>query len=106
MNKTIETISIVDDLKIHVSWLHLAQELFRFGYYNICKEILDEVIFHSLVLKDKLNYIKSLQIISRILFIEADFNDSPPHHALSFSRSIFIPKRMNFFNFGTLFCLF
>jgi hypothetical protein len=71
---TNNTILIVDDLKIHITWIDLAKELFKFGYYNLAKEYLEESIFHCLVLKDKVNYLRANIILSEILFIEADFN--------------------------------
>jgi hypothetical protein len=70
------TILIVDDLKIHIIWVEIARELYRFGYYNYAKDLLEESIFHSIVHKDKVNYIRANITLAEIYFIEADFTTS------------------------------
>ncbi len=70
------SIIIVDDLKEHIPNLELAKELIKHGYFNFSKELLEDGIFHCLVLKDKINYIKANLALAKILFIESDFEKS------------------------------
>lgn len=67
---------IIEDLKEHISNIELAKELINHGYYNFAKELLEESIFHCLVLKDKRNYIKANLFLAKILFIESEFEKS------------------------------
>jgi hypothetical protein len=75
-DKINNTILIVDELRIHIIWIEMAKELYRYGYYSYAKELLDESIFHCLILKDKVSYIRANTTLSEILFIEADFTAS------------------------------
>lgn len=70
------SVFIVEDLKEHISNLELAKELINHGYYNFAKELLEESIFHCLVLKDKSNYLKANLALAKILFIESEFEKS------------------------------
>jgi len=67
------SIIIIEDLKEHIVNLEFAKELIVHGYYNFAKELLEESIFHCLVLKDKSNFIKANLALSRVLFIESEF---------------------------------
>ena len=66
----------VDNLKIHTIWIDQAYELFNFGVFNLSKDLIDEAIFHCLVLKDKFNYISAIILLAKIYFIEANFEQS------------------------------
>lgn len=76
INSGTYSIIIVEDLKEHISNLELAKELINHGFYNFAKELLEESIFHCLVLKDKINYIKANLALAKILFIESEFEKS------------------------------
>ena len=70
------SIIIIDDVKTHHIWIDLAYELYNFGYLNFCKDYLEEIVFHSLVLKDKNTYILACILQAKIYFAEASFDKS------------------------------
>ncbi len=70
------SVVIVEDLKEHICNIELAKELISHGYYNFAKDLLEESIFHCLVLKDKNNYIKANILLAKIYFIESEFEKS------------------------------
>ncbi len=76
LDPTSHSLIIVDNLKIHTIWIEQAQELFNFGVFNLSKELLDEAIFHCLVLKDKYNFVAANTLLAKICFIEANFEQA------------------------------
>jgi hypothetical protein len=69
-------ILLIDNVKTHHLWIDLASELFYFGYLNMSKEYLEEILFHCLVLKDKSTYIQTRVLQAKIYYCEANFDRS------------------------------
>lgn len=66
-------VELVVNFPVHCQWLEYAYEIFSYGYFSISKEYLEEIIFHTRVLKDKLCYIKASLLLIKILFSEGNF---------------------------------
>ena len=69
-------IRYADNLKPHETWLELAKEYFKFGYFNYSKDFSLETKFHSLVLKDKDIFMETNLLLANIHFVESDFDSS------------------------------
>jgi hypothetical protein len=63
---------VLEQLRIHESWLWLAEEHIRWGNYVKAKELLKEVNLHARILKDQANYAKSLLSLSTIAYLEGE----------------------------------
>jgi hypothetical protein len=71
---TDDVVIVVENLKDHVVWIELASEFFNHGYFNYAKDYLEESIFHSMILRDKSNFLKANLILAKINFVEAQFD--------------------------------
>jgi len=63
---------VLEQIRIHESWLQLAEEHIKWGDYVRAKDLLTEVNVHSRILKDQPNYAKSLLSLSTIAYLEGE----------------------------------
>lgn len=63
---------VLEQRRIHESWLLLAEEHIRWGNYVKAKSLLTEVNLHARILKDQPNYAKSLLSLSTIAYLEGE----------------------------------
>ena len=63
---------VLEQLRIHESWLQLAEEHIRWGAYVKAKDLLKEVNLHARILKDQAGYAQSLLSLSTIAYLEGE----------------------------------
>jgi tetratricopeptide (TPR) repeat protein len=63
---------VLEQIRIHESWLQLAEEHIKWGDYVKAKDLLKEVNLHSRILKDQANYAKSLLSLSTVAYLEGE----------------------------------
>ena len=63
---------VLEQIRIHESWLQLAEEHIKWGDYVKAKDLLKEVNGHSRILKDQPNYAKSLLSLATIAYLEGE----------------------------------
>jgi len=67
---------VVENIRIHESWLAYAEELVRWGEFVRAKVLLKESNLHARILKDQDSYAKSLLLIAQIQFLEGESANS------------------------------
>lgn len=63
---------VIEQPRIHESWLWLAEEHLKWGNYPRAKDLLKEVNLHARILKDQPNYARSLLSLSTIAYLEGE----------------------------------
>ena len=63
---------VLEQIRIHESWLLLAEEHMRWGSYVKAKDLLKEVNLHARILKDQPSYAKSLLQLSTVAYLEGE----------------------------------
>ncbi|MCQ2815670.1 MAG: hypothetical protein MJ252_00240 [archaeon] len=71
-----EIVMYCDELKRYRGWMALAEEYYAAGLYHFAKDYCKEIIFHSLVVQDKFTFLKANLILSKIDFLEGNFEES------------------------------
>ena len=63
---------LIEQRRIHQSWLTLAEELLRWGHYTRAKTLVMETNLHARILKDQRSYAKSMMLLSTIAYLEGE----------------------------------
>ena len=63
---------VLEQIRIHESWLQLAEEHIKWGNYVRAKDLLKEVNLHARILKDQNLFATSLLSLSTIAFLEGE----------------------------------
>lgn len=62
--------AVIETVRIHEAWTHLAEELVRWGEFNRAKDMATEASLHARILKDADCYANTLLTLSNIAYIE------------------------------------
>ena len=63
---------VIEQIKIHESWLAYAEELIKWGEFVRAKELAKECNLHARILKDQDSYSSSLILLSSLAYLEGD----------------------------------
>ena len=63
---------MLEQIRIHESWLELAEEQLKWGNYIIAKDLLQEVNVHARILKDQPSYARALLHMSTVKYLEGE----------------------------------
>lgn len=63
---------VLEQIRIHESWLELAEEQLKWGNFIIAKDLLQEVNIHARILKDQPSFAKALLHMSTIKYLEGE----------------------------------
>lgn len=66
------TPTVLEQIRIHESWLSLGEEHLKWGNYVSAKDLLNEVTKHAQILKDQPSFAKSLLGRSTIAYLEGE----------------------------------
>lgn len=63
---------VVENIKIHESWLAYSEELIKWGEFVRAKELAKGANLHARILKDQDSYAKSLLVLGKLAYLEGD----------------------------------
>jgi hypothetical protein len=64
--------TVLEQIRIHESWLQLGDEHIKWGNYVLAKDLLNEVSRHARILKDQPSFARSLLARSTIAYLEGE----------------------------------
>lgn len=64
--------TVLEQIRIHESWLQLADEHIKWGNYVLAKDLLNEVTRHARILKDQPSFARSLLARSTVAYLEGE----------------------------------
>ena len=61
---------VVESVRIHESWVGLAEELLKWGEFARAKNFATEAALHSSIFKDADSYTRAMLILASVAFVE------------------------------------